>query len=81
MVGTDSVSTICDTGGPGMRIAMFRNNRQDEQGASAVEYGLIVFAIAAVIVAILFLLGGVVTETYSDSCDAIQSKAAPSSSC
>ena len=29
------------------------------------EYGLIVFAIAAVIVAILFLLGGVVQETYS----------------
>ncbi len=41
---------------------------RDETGASAVEYGLIVFAIAGVIVAILFLLGGVVQETYSDSC-------------
>ena len=60
---------------------MYKDTRRDEMGASAVEYGLIVFAIAGVIVAIVFLLGGVVTETYSDSCQEIQAKAAPSSSC
>ena len=32
--------------------------KMDERGASAVEYGLLVAGIAAVIVAIVFLLGG-----------------------
>jgi pilus assembly protein Flp/PilA len=62
-------------------VMMFKHNRSDETGASAVEYGMVVFAIAAVIVAILFLLGGVVEETYSDSCTTIAGKAAPSASC
>jgi pilus assembly protein Flp/PilA len=53
----------------------------DETGASAVEYGLIVFAIAALIVAVLLLLGGVVRDTYSGSCQDIADKASPSASC
>ena len=32
-------------------------NRKDEKGASAVEYGLLVAAIAAIIVIIVFALG------------------------
>ena len=32
--------------------------KMDERGASAVEYGLLVAGIAAVIVAVVFLLGG-----------------------
>ena len=52
--------------------------RRAEDGASAVEYGLIVFAIAAMIVAILWALGGVVNQTYSDSCTTIAEKATPS---
>ena len=55
--------------------------KSNERGESSVEYGLIVFAIAAVIVAILMLLGGVVQETYSDSCTTIATEAAPSTSC
>jgi pilus assembly protein Flp/PilA len=55
--------------------------KRDESGASAVEYGMIVFAIAAVIVAILFLLGGVVEETYSDSCTTIADTTPGSASC
>ena len=50
--------------------------QRSEDGASAVEYGLIVFAIAAVIVAILFLLGGVVKDTDSGSCARIAGEAA-----
>lgn len=49
-----------------------------ERGASSVEYGLIAVAIAALIVVILFLLGGVVQEVFSDSCEKIRSTAAPS---
>ncbi len=36
--------------------------RRDEEGASAVEYGLLVAGIAALIVAIVFLFGGMISE-------------------
>ena len=45
--------------------------RRTEAGASAVEYGLLVAAIAAVIVAIVFLLGGVIRDSFSDTCSSI----------
>ena len=47
-------------------------NRKDEKGASAVEYGLLVAAIAALIVIIVFALGGVVKEVFKDTCDSIK---------
>ena len=50
-------------------------HERDERGASSVEYGLIAVAIAALIVAILFLLGGVVTELFADSCNEIATEA------
>ena len=46
-------------------------NRRDETGASAVEYGLLVAAIAALIVLIVFALGGVVKEVVTDTCTGI----------
>ena len=36
--------------------------KMDERGASAVEYGLLVAGIAALIVAIVFAFGGVITR-------------------
>ncbi len=39
-------------------------NRKDEKGASAVEYGLLVAAIAALIVVIVFALGGIVMSVF-----------------
>ncbi len=36
--------------------------RRDEEGASAVEYGLLVAGIAALVVAIVFLFGGMISE-------------------
>jgi pilus assembly protein Flp/PilA len=42
-----------------------------DRGASAVEYGLIVAAIAALIVTIVFGFGGVVQNIFSDSCTTI----------
>ena len=44
--------------------------RKDE-GASAVEYGLLVAAIAALIVIIVFALGGLVKGIFSDTCTKI----------
>ena len=56
-------------------------NRKDEKGASAVEYGLLVAAIAALIVVIVFALGGVVKDVFSKTCSAVQSGASTSTTC
>ena len=46
-------------------------NRKDEKGASAVEYGLLVAAIAAIIVVIVFALGKLVQGAFEHTCDTI----------
>ena len=51
------------------------DRRKDETGASAVEYGLLVAAIAALIVIIVFALGGIVNEVFTDTCTAIDTNA------
>ncbi len=45
--------------------------RNEENGASAVEYGLLVALIAAVIVLVVLALGGVVKEAFQDTCEGI----------
>jgi pilus assembly protein Flp/PilA len=54
-------------------LQYFRNilAKRDEDGASAVEYGLLVAAIAAIIVVIVFLLGGLIKNAFSHTCGAI----------
>jgi pilus assembly protein Flp/PilA len=47
--------------------------KDDEKGASAVEYGLLVAAIAALIVVAVFALGGAVSDIFDESADAINS--------
>ncbi|MGE0818736.1 MAG: Flp family type IVb pilin [Candidatus Nanopelagicales bacterium] len=51
-------------------ITRIRTTLRREEGASAVEYGLLVAAIAAIIVAVVFLLGNRVKSTFSktESC-------------
>jgi pilus assembly protein Flp/PilA len=48
--------------------------RKDD-GASAVEYGLLVAAIAALIVIIVFALGGLVKSIFQDTCTKIDNGA------
>ena len=43
---------------------------KDESGAAAVEYGLLVAAIAAVIILTVFYLGGYVEGAFSKTCSA-----------
>jgi pilus assembly protein Flp/PilA len=52
--------------------------REEQTGASAVEYGLLVAAIAALIVIIVFALGGVIKGAFDHTCDTMASKTAPS---
>ncbi len=46
-------------------IIRIRKTLKRDEGASAVEYGLLVAAIAAIIVAVVFLLGTRVKSTFS----------------
>lgn len=64
-------------------LEFFRNMavKRDEEGASAVEYGLLVAAIAALIVLIVFALGGVVKEVFTDTCTEIQGGASTAATC
>jgi pilus assembly protein Flp/PilA len=54
-----------------LRVLRRRAGRTTDEGASAVEYGLLVAAIAAVIVALVFALGSYVRGAFQDSCNAI----------
>jgi pilus assembly protein Flp/PilA len=42
--------------------------KMDERGASAVEYGLLIAGIAALIVIIVFAFGGVLKHIFADTC-------------
>jgi pilus assembly protein Flp/PilA len=47
--------------------------KRDEEGASAVEYGLLVAAIAALIVLIVFAFGGLIKGVFNGTCNTIDS--------
>jgi pilus assembly protein Flp/PilA len=51
----------------------------DEDGATAVEYGLLVAGIAALIVLVVFAFGGVIKGVFSSTCKAVASGATTSS--
>ena len=53
--------------------------RGDDEGASAVEYGLLVAAIAAIIILVVFALGTFVKGAFKDTCDAFDSSNAVNS--
>ncbi len=57
-------------------------SRRDEDGASAVEYGLLVAGIAALIVVIVFAFGGVIKNSFDSTCKSIAGGATgPASTC
>jgi pilus assembly protein Flp/PilA len=56
-----------------MYLQRLVHGRKDEKGASAVEYGLLVAAIAAIIVLIVFVLGKYVKKAFSDTCTGMSS--------
>ena len=52
--------------------------RRNEDGASAVEYGLLVAGIAALIVTVVFLFGGVIKNSFSSTCGKISANSGTS---
>jgi len=64
------------------RIRTIASRRRDaETGASAVEYGLLVALIAAVIVVAVFALGGVVKGSFEDTCEGVSAGGTTDASC
>ena len=61
-------------------IQRLANRRDEEKGASAVEYGLLVAAIAAIIVLIVFAIGKFVKEGFGDTCTALDAASSLSTS-
>jgi len=58
----------------------FRNllARRTEDGASAVEYGLLVAGIAALIVLVVFAFGGLIKNVFNNTCTTIGTSASVS---
>jgi pilus assembly protein Flp/PilA len=48
--------------------------KMDERGASAVEYGLLIAGIAALIIVVIFAFGGVLKGVFHDTCASVQGK-------
>ena len=49
--------------------------KMDERGASAVEYGLLIAGIAALIVVVVFAFGGVLKNIFNDTCTTVGTSA------
>ena len=64
-------------------VSFVRNliNAHEDEGASAVEYGLLIAAIAAVIVIIVFALGGVIHNVFSKTCSTVSAQTPVSGDC
>ena len=50
-----------------------RFDARDERGASAVEYGLLIAGIAALIVLVVFSFSGTITGLFDKTCDSVNS--------
>lgn len=58
---------------------MFNQRWSDDEGASAVEYGLLVAGIAALIAGVVFIFGGLINDTFVQTCGHIDNQAAANS--
>ena len=61
------------------RIRTMKTQKREE-GASAVEYALLVAAIAALIVIVVFAFGGLIKDIFSDTCTTIDNNTTSSAS-
>ena len=52
--------------------------KMDERGASAVEYGLLIAGIAALIVVVVFAFGGLLKDVFTNTCKSVANGAANS---
>ncbi len=65
-------------------LQLFRADRRrhrDERGASAVEYGLLVAGIAAMVVALVMSLGGLIQGSFQQTCNTVKTGSGAASTC
>jgi pilus assembly protein Flp/PilA len=55
--------------------------KMDERGASAVEYGLLIAGIAALIVVVVFAFGGVIQNIFKHTCSSVRKSDTAAGSC
>jgi pilus assembly protein Flp/PilA len=60
------VSALSQAKNKEQRMRALLHLLRDDQGATAVEYGLIVAAIAGLIIAVVFVLGGKISNTFNN---------------
>ena len=56
-------------------------SRRNQDGASAVEYGLLVAGIAALVVAVVFTFGGFMKSSFQNSCNAVKTGSGAAKTC
>ena len=56
-------------------------SRRNQDGASAVEYGLLVAGIAALVVAVVFAFGGVIKGSFDKTCKTVKGNGTAASTC
>jgi pilus assembly protein Flp/PilA len=56
-------------------------SRRNQDGASAVEYGLLVAGIAALVVAVVFVFGGVIKDSFTKTCSAVKNSGTATATC
>ena len=64
-----------------LRIMLAARIDRDERGASAVEYGLLIAGIAALIVVIVFAFGDTITGVFEDTCKTVTDNTASADDC
>ncbi len=60
---------------------MSKSSGPGEQGASAVEYALLIAGIVGVLVVVILVVGGAVDEMFTESCDAVDAQVAETLTC
>lgn len=62
-------------------VIVMSGRRRTEDGASAVEYGLLVAAIAGLLAIIVFAIGGSTTASFTDTCEKLKTGLAAAGPC
>ena len=55
--------------------------KMDERGASAVEYGLLIAGIAALIVVVVFAFGDNLKSIFTDTCNSVTASSSSAAGC
>jgi pilus assembly protein Flp/PilA len=58
-----------------------RTAKMDERGASAVEYGLLIAGIAALIVVVVFAFGDNLKAIFTDTCNSVSQSSTSAGAC